>query len=178
MLCRGKREIRRISESRVGNEAEDSEKDEEEDDGRDGDAVYSSFSVPSPPKNALILSRCRSAPNRSSFNGTRYRSSSITSDGTVEVEEEEKTEGGFRNNAASKIELGKSERLLKKVESSKGDGDSKSVNGNRNLNLILTRSKSEPGRIAEKLYGELNNLQEEKRWVMNKKKCYILNNNL
>uniref|UniRef100_A0A9I9D740 Uncharacterized protein n=1 Tax=Cucumis melo TaxID=3656 RepID=A0A9I9D740_CUCME len=172
MLFRGKREIRRISESRVGNEAEDSEKDEEDDDGRDRDAVYASSSVPSPPKNALILTRCRSTPNRSSFNDNRYRSSSITSDGST-VEEEEKTERGFGNNTASKIELRNSERLLKKLESSKGDGDCKSVNGNRNL--ILTRCKSEPARIAEKLYGELN-LQEEERWVMNKKNSYILNN--
>ncbi|KAA0025996.1 uncharacterized protein E6C27_scaffold34G003180 [Cucumis melo var. makuwa] len=53
MLFRGKYEIRRISESRVENEAEDSEKDEKDNDGRDRDVVYDSSSMPSPPKNAL-----------------------------------------------------------------------------------------------------------------------------
>uniref|UniRef100_A0A9I9EJP2 Uncharacterized protein n=2 Tax=Cucumis melo TaxID=3656 RepID=A0A9I9EJP2_CUCME len=43
-------------------------------------------------KNALIPTRCRFAPNRSSFNDNRYQSSLITSDRTIE--EEKKIESG------------------------------------------------------------------------------------
>lgn len=165
MLFRRKCAIRRkssISESRVGNEAED-----EENDGGARDPVVAS-SVPSPPINALILTRCRSAPNRSSLYCNRYRSSPITSDKTGE--EEDKTE---RDN-------GNSERLFNKLENSHGDGDSKSVHNKErkmeeksmlNRNLILTRCKSEPARIAEKLYGELN-VREEERSVMAKNNSY------
>uniref|UniRef100_A0A9I9EH57 Uncharacterized protein n=1 Tax=Cucumis melo TaxID=3656 RepID=A0A9I9EH57_CUCME len=46
-------------ESHIRNEAKDSEKDEKDNDGRDRDVVYSSSSMPLPPKNALILTRCR-----------------------------------------------------------------------------------------------------------------------
>ncbi|XP_038882779.1 uncharacterized protein LOC120073931 [Benincasa hispida] len=170
MFFRRKYEIRRkssIFESRVGNEAEDSEKDEENDGGA-RDAVFSS-SVPSPPKNALILTRCRSAPNRASFYGNRYRSRPITSDGSGE--EEEKAEEDLGNSAASEIELRKKEGLWNKVENAKGDGDCECVDRKErtmeeksmlNRKLILTRCKSEPARIAEKMYGELN-LREEER---------------
>ncbi|KAA0035440.1 uncharacterized protein E6C27_scaffold285G00630 [Cucumis melo var. makuwa] len=93
MLFQGKCEIRWISESRVENEAKDSEKDEKDNDGRDRDVVYASSSMPSSPKNALIPTRCRFTPNHSSFNDNRYQSSSITSDRTIE--EEEKIEWWF-----------------------------------------------------------------------------------
>uniref|UniRef100_A0A9I9DBK1 Uncharacterized protein n=1 Tax=Cucumis melo TaxID=3656 RepID=A0A9I9DBK1_CUCME len=103
MLFREKCEIRRISESRVGNEPEDLEKDEKDNDGRDRDVVYASSSMPSPPKNAFILTRCRFTPNRSSFNDNRYQSSLITSDGTIE--EEEKIESGGDSTLNPKVRL-------------------------------------------------------------------------
>lgn len=185
MLFRRKREIRRkssISESRVGNGTEDSEKDEVNDGVRD--AVFAS-SVLSPPKNALILTRCRSAPHRSSFYGNRYRSPPMRSDGTGDGEEEEqKTERGNGNRAANKIESRNSGRLFKNLENSIGDGDSNSVNSREskieekstlNRNQILTRCKSEPARIAEKVYGEMN-LREEERSVMATNNSCLSNN--
>ena len=164
MFFQGKCEIRRkssITESRVRDEAEDSEQNEESE-GAARDEVFAS-SAPSPPKNALILTRCRSAPHRSSFYGNRYEISSIRSDRTEEEEGEgEKTEHNNGNGAASKIESQNSERMFRKLENSNGEEDRSSVNNKEskieensmsNRSLILTRCKSEPGRIREKLYG-------------------------
>ncbi|XP_022977257.1 uncharacterized protein LOC111477626 [Cucurbita maxima] len=153
MFFQGKPEIRRkssITESRVRDEAEDSEQNEESE-GAARDAVFAS-SAPSPPKNALILTRCRSAPHRSSFYGNLIRSDRT----------EEEGKGGNGNRAASKIESRNSERMFKKLENSNGEEDRSSVNNKEskieensmsNRSLILTRCKSEPGRIREKLYG-------------------------
>ncbi|XP_023543942.1 uncharacterized protein LOC111803666 [Cucurbita pepo subsp. pepo] len=164
MFFQGKREIRRkssITESRVRDEAEDSEQNEESE-GAARDEVFAS-SAPSPPKNALILTRCRSAPHRSSFYGNRYEISSIRSDRAEEEEGEgEKTEHNNGNGAASKNESQNSERMFRKLENSNGEEDRSSVNNKEskieensmsNRSLILTRCKSEPGRIREELYG-------------------------
>ncbi|KAA0033202.1 gag/pol protein [Cucumis melo var. makuwa] len=78
---------RRIFESRIENEVEDPENDEKDDEERDKDVDYASSSMPSSSKNALISTRCKSAPYRSSFNDNRYLNFSITSDRTAEEEE-------------------------------------------------------------------------------------------
>lgn len=146
-----------ISQSRVGNEAEDSEEEDEERGEGARDAAFAS-SIPSPPKNALILTRCRSAPQRSSVSGYGYRSSPARSDGTGE---ERRTERDGGNRATSQIESENSigEGISNSVNSKESKIDEEKVGGSsRRLNL--KRCKSEPGRIAEKLYGELN-LREE-----------------
>uniref|UniRef100_A0A9I9EAQ6 Uncharacterized protein n=1 Tax=Cucumis melo TaxID=3656 RepID=A0A9I9EAQ6_CUCME len=74
MLFRGKCEIRWISESRVGNEAEDSEKDEKDNDGRDRDVVYASSSMPSSPKKCSHSDKVR----RLTRTGTRVLRLQVT----------------------------------------------------------------------------------------------------
>ncbi|KAL3825924.1 hypothetical protein ACJIZ3_021953 [Penstemon smallii] len=90
----------------------------------------SSSSSSSPPKNALILTRCRSAPYRSSSLGGRFWCSPLK-EGDNEIENEEKSE---RISEKSEIEL-------KGIAG--GDG---AVHP-----LVLTRCKSEPARIGERL---------------------------
>ncbi|KAA0041907.1 uncharacterized protein E5676_scaffold306G00990 [Cucumis melo var. makuwa] len=77
MLFRGKYEIRRISESRVENEAEDSEKDEKDNGGRDRDVVYDSSSMPSPPKSALDVD-LHQIVRRLTITGTRVLRLQVT----------------------------------------------------------------------------------------------------
>uniref|UniRef100_A0A9I9EFD8 Uncharacterized protein n=1 Tax=Cucumis melo TaxID=3656 RepID=A0A9I9EFD8_CUCME len=59
--------------------------------------------MPSSSKNALISTRCKSAPYRSSFNDNRYLNFSITSDRTAE--EEEKIESSSDSTLNPKVRL-------------------------------------------------------------------------
>lgn len=127
-----------------------------------------------PPKNALLLTRCRSAPYRSSSLANRFWGSPLRSEETGEeqrtelenrqhaenekttsqrdsVEKESEGKLGFFKELEDSIKerLIKSENIqeLKGIE--RGGGDSVHP-------LVLTRCKSEPARTAQKLDPEIN----------------------
>lgn len=100
----------------------------------------------SPPKNALILTRCRSAPYRSSSLGGRFWGSPLPQkDDTpgesdqlrppINVEEEENSTTEMENSAENIQEI-------------------KKIGGGAVHPLLLTRCKSEPARIGERLDAE------------------------
>lgn len=127
-----------------------------------------------PPKNALLLTRCRSAPYRSSSLASRFwgsplnieeteegqktelqngqqtehekSSSQIVSVSDKEGELDPREEEEFEDTIKERIIKSENSRDLKRED---GGGDSARP-------LILTRCKSEPARTAEKLDPELN----------------------
>ncbi|KAL1351900.1 hypothetical protein HN51_015777 [Arachis hypogaea] len=124
-----------------------------------------------PPKNALLLTRCRSAPYRSSSLACRFWSSPLRNSEEEEEEEEkerhETNEASSQRDSVSEEEAKRvSERdaklgFLKEVESSNSNAksekvveDSKSESETRPI--ILTRCKSEPARTGYKLDPEVN----------------------
>lgn len=108
----------------------------------------SNSSITTPPRNALLLTRCRSAPARRRF-----------ADEETEVENRENRVPSEKNNRDPKLEaklrffkeLEESLRERIAMESEKTGEESHSVHP-----LVLTRCKSEPARITQKLDAELN----------------------
>ncbi|KAL2514391.1 protamine P1 family protein [Forsythia ovata] len=121
-----------------------------------GDFVESS----SPPKNALQLTRCRSAPYRASSLAGRFWGSPLAAAAAEAVEDTE-------SEAKSKHEL-KNPSCENVVEESRNSNVSDELgNSDNNLKdlkavsvavhpLILTRCKSEPARTGERLNPESN----------------------
>ncbi|XP_073137816.1 uncharacterized protein [Henckelia pumila] len=117
-----------------------------------------------PPKNALILTRCRSAPYRSSSLAARIWGSPFEPAGTeaAKTEIEAKTEQESHpspEKAAeeSRISPGNSTKLEteKNANTESNDQDSKGTEGGEVVHpLVLTRSKSEPARTGERLNPE------------------------
>ncbi|KAK4396325.1 hypothetical protein Sango_1469100 [Sesamum angolense] len=132
--------------------------------------VESSSSPSSPPKNALLLTRCRSAPYRSSSLGGRFWGSPL-----AEAEPQNESEQGVVqenpnpnpsccqnvvDEDARIISLQESSQELemlkkKKKKKNSGEEDLKGVNVAGGLTavhpLLLTRCKSEPARTGERL---------------------------
>lgn len=105
-----------------------------------------SSSSSSPPKNALMLTRCRSAPYRSSSLGGRFWGSPLPEkddsprdsdelQAPIDVEEEETSSKETENSAENIQEI-------------------KKIGGGTVHPLLLTRCKSEPARIGERLNAE------------------------
>ncbi|KAF3442713.1 hypothetical protein FNV43_RR16630 [Rhamnella rubrinervis] len=80
--------------SKFGSRNEDSDEEEEDDDEGDEREANKVFvcSSSTPPKNALLLTRCRSAPYRSSSLASRFWGSPPRSEETGEEEEQKRTE--------------------------------------------------------------------------------------
>ncbi|XP_075487032.1 uncharacterized protein LOC142526484 [Primulina tabacum] len=101
----------------------------------------------SPPKNALFLTRCRSAPYRSSSLGGRFWSSPLPEKGYEnepenEVKSEEPKEPRYENSPES----------VKESENSASiEHDSEEIAGNSLHPLLLTRCKSEPAITGTRL---------------------------
>lgn len=133
----------------------------------------------SPPKNALLLTRCRSAPYRSSslasrFWGSPLRSSSGTETPKEDDEEPEEQpppplpqeeEGGRRpispnlvNEEEADSRNSASHEKSKELDSSRNEKpDLGSRFGSESIHpLLLTRCKSEPARTGERLNPEAN----------------------
>jgi hypothetical protein len=168
-------------EQKLGNNSELSgHDDEEEEEGEIEAAKVFVCNSSSPPKNALSLTRCRSAPYRSSSLASRFWGSPLTTEELAEqrAEQENREEHAETEKPTSdresnldqesrkgdpekegKLDFLKefdgsiTERFLKSehLEQSKAGEAVDSVQP-----LILTRCKSEPARTAEKLYADMN----------------------
>ncbi|KAG2690231.1 hypothetical protein I3843_09G174700 [Carya illinoinensis] len=166
-------------EQKIGNKSEPSEQEDEEEE-EDEKEVAKVFvpSSSSPPKNALLLTRCRSAPYRSSSLAWRFWGSPLRTEETEQSVEQENTEeqtetekppaeresisdeeSGIGPEMEGKLEF------FKEFEGAIREGFIKSVcveelkageAADCVRPLILTRCKSEPARTAEKLYSEMN----------------------
>ncbi|XVE96742.1 hypothetical protein REPUB_Repub02eG0248900 [Reevesia pubescens] len=171
----------REDSSKFGNKIEDSveeNEDESEEDEKEA-KIFVSSSCSSPPKNALILTRCRSAPYRSSSLACRFWGSPLANQENKEEEEEtEKAElenRGFKkeeeNPTSEKESIGSqmdSETEEKsgfcnefeeiKIEKSENNEEElmKTERFGNVQPLILTRCKSEPARTAERLDPEIS----------------------
>ena len=177
------------SEQKLGNniefsEREDGEEEEEEQEDVEKEVVAQVFvsNSCSPPKNAFLLTRCRSAPYRSSSLASRFWESPL---GTEETEEqrrrteqenngdEEHAEHKAKPSSASESisdqesriapETEKKLECLKRFEGSIKEGfvSSSNVEELKAVDvplgpLILTRCKSEPARTGEKLVPDYN----------------------
>ncbi|XVE76216.1 hypothetical protein DITRI_Ditri12bG0155300 [Diplodiscus trichospermus] len=171
-FCRKPRS--REDSSKLGNKIEDTVEESEED---EKEAKIFSSSYPSPPKNALILTRCRSAPYRSSSLACRFWGSPLANHETKE-EETEKENKGFKeeeNPTSEKEAICRNsdkgsqtdseteekpgfcnEFEEKKIEKSENHQELKTEQFGNVHPLILTRCKSEPARTAEKQDPEMS----------------------
>ncbi|KAK8553777.1 hypothetical protein V6N13_072716 [Hibiscus sabdariffa] len=127
--------------------------------------IFSSSSCPSPPKNALILTRSRSAPYRSSSLAYRFWESPLASHGTNEETElenraskkEEKPDSGKESicensNHGSQMVSGTEEN----PEKSENKEEPRTEQMGNVRPLILTRCKSEPARTAARFHPEMS----------------------
>ncbi|XP_009595200.1 uncharacterized protein [Nicotiana tomentosiformis] len=132
--------------------------------------VGSNSSTSSPPKNALLLTRCRSAPYRSSSLASRFWGSPLNSSEepednteieilklkTEELEEKSVLENPISPNGENgDLELRKSHES-EEMESSNGESsreeEAEEKNGGAYVHpLLLTRCKSEPAKRGERL---------------------------
>ncbi|XP_051131268.1 uncharacterized protein LOC127251573 [Andrographis paniculata] len=113
-----------------------------------------------PPQNALILTRCRSAPYRSSSLGGRFWGSPLSEESKGNNSEEKLQELGVPIIESCKG-LGNSSSAEKdeeelKVSSNGGEEEEEEEGKNPPLPLVLTRCKSEPARIGERLVPQSN----------------------
>ncbi|KAK7345592.1 hypothetical protein VNO77_16198 [Canavalia gladiata] len=149
-----------------GRHNDESEQEESEDEVRvnAGAFVYNS----TPPRNALLLTRCRSAPYRSSSLASRFWNEETRLENR-EPCENERTQIDENEGKDPKLEMKlkffkeledslrerimESEKVLKRREET---GDSAHP-------LVLTRCKSEPARTAQKLDPEVNNFWKKTR---------------
>ncbi|KAF5471778.1 hypothetical protein F2P56_008548 [Juglans regia] len=169
-------------ERKIGNDSEFSEREDEDKEG-DEKVVAKVFvsNCSSPPKNALLLTRCRSAPYRSSSLASKFWGSPQTTEETEVTEqraEQENTEeqsetdnptseGESTSEEESRIGPETVEKLkfFKEFEGAMTDRFIKSINiedvkageeADSIRPVILTRCKSEPMRTAEKTDTEMN----------------------
>ncbi|KAL3839637.1 hypothetical protein ACJIZ3_024228 [Penstemon smallii] len=120
-----------------------------------------SCSSSSPPKNALLLTRCRSAPYRSSSLGGRFCGSPLK----TEDENEVKTEDLQKPKCENVVEMARiSEESNKESgKTEKNVEDLKGISGIAVHPLLLTRCKSEPARTGERLLQEPSNFWKQRR---------------
>ena len=171
---------------------EDSEENEEDEDEEEAKVFVSSCT--SPPKNALILTRCRSAPYRSSSLASRFWGSPLKSEEKTEHEEEEKQSTEVENEKpTSKMEsfsdkearidpdieeklnlfrenfYGSNGKRFSKSENTEKEEESKTgeEEGGFGRPVILKRCKSEPARTGEKLDPELSFWKNRRLGIIN-----------
>ncbi|MED6131083.1 hypothetical protein PIB30_006703 [Stylosanthes scabra] len=143
-----------FQKSSYGESEADHEEEEEDDESEileervNPEAGFGSSKTP--PKNALLLTRCRSAPYRSSSLACRFWSSPLRNNEQQEQEQEEKNEGSPQRDSVSEEEEPKREGklgiLMKQVENSNSKSESERAAG-----IMLTRCKSEPARSGYKV---------------------------
>ncbi|CAA2972368.1 uncharacterized protein LOC111386180 [Olea europaea var. sylvestris] len=117
----------------------------------------------SPPKNAFLLTRCRSTPCRSSSLASRFRGSAplATPETENNTDKEAKTKHEFRELKNPRENVAVESRNNHEVENFEGSVNNvtklnSTVGGVASHPLLLTRSKSEPARTAERLMPEAN----------------------
>ncbi|XVF07947.1 hypothetical protein REPUB_Repub06bG0183100 [Reevesia pubescens] len=169
--------FRNIIEGSVEENEEDEEEEEESEENEKEAKIFVSSFCSSPPKNALILTRCRSAPYRSSSLACRFWGSPLANQETEGTElenrgfkEEERNptpekESICRNsdqdskmNSETEEKPGFCNELKeKKIEKTENNEELKKAEHFGNVRpLILTRCKSEPARTAERLNPEMS----------------------
>ncbi|KAJ7976991.1 Protamine P1 family protein [Quillaja saponaria] len=165
------------TESKFRDRSEDSEQEENEEEER---AKVFVPNASTPPKNALLLTRCRSAPYRSSSLASRFWGSPLRTEETGEdqrTEEENKEHIENEKPTSERESISDQEgrldpkpmeklRFFKDLEASIQERMMKSENveefekmeegGDSVHPLVLTRCKSEPARTGEKLDPTLN----------------------
>ncbi|XP_027367377.1 uncharacterized protein LOC113873451 [Abrus precatorius] len=148
-----------------GSSYDESGEEESEHEERVINSAFVSNSCSTPPRNALLLTRCRSAPYSSSSLASRFWSEETG------VESREASENERPSSQKSpKLEL--KLRFFKELEDSLRERimESEKVLKRREeagedtvRPLVLTRCKSEPARIAKKLDPEVNNFWKKTR---------------
>ncbi|XP_071728506.1 uncharacterized protein [Rutidosis leptorrhynchoides] len=124
-----------------------SEAQEHEQENEHEDVVNQGLISKSPPKNAFLLTRCRSAPYRSSSLANKFWESGIKKTGEEEEEEEEEVMEKIKNFNIKMEEInGVNEES--KCNESNGDEELKETKA---VPLILTKCKSEPARRWAKI---------------------------
>ncbi|CAK8543824.1 unnamed protein product [Lathyrus sativus] len=129
----------------------------------------------SPPKNALLLTRCRSAPYRSSSLASRFWSSPLRNEETESTSDNEKSSSQSLNRDSvsdkedsigtqtgrigSIRDLENVEELLLKGRVKKEEDEESAVA----RPVVLTRCKSEPARVDYRIDPEVNNLWKKTR---------------
>lgn len=122
---------------------------------RKRDFLESSSSCP--PKNALILTRCRSAPYRSSSLGGRFWGSPLAEKGEDNQTENDGKSDELQKPSCENVEEEPriSQESSKELENSVSNiQDLKAIAGGAVHPLLLTRCKSEPARTGERLNPE------------------------
>ncbi|KAJ9694504.1 hypothetical protein PVL29_010138 [Vitis rotundifolia] len=181
---RRKSEIREDSsriESKLEDRVEESEQSDDVGNEEEAARVFYSSSF-SPPKNALLLTRCRSAPYRSSSLASRFWGSPLA------TEEEQKTEleNTDQQNPASENEPSSRDSAAESRTDPETDRDSEYLNQSEDSTserstkptkteafntgeeatarpLILTRCKSEPARTGARLNPDITLLRMKRR---------------
>jgi len=131
-------------------------------------AIASNSNCSTPPKNALLLTRCRSAPYRSSSLASRFWSSPLrneeeTESTSIEDNEESSSQSQKRESVSDKEDsigeriglikdLENVEELLLKGRVKKEEEEDSAVA----RPVVLTRCKSEPARVSYKIDPEVN----------------------
>lgn len=168
--------------SKFGNKIEDSveENGEQKSDDEKEAKIFVSSSYPSPPKNALILTRCRSAPYRSSSLACRFWGSPLSNQEAKEEETEPEYRGfkeeeeenpisekdsicrnsnqGFQTDSETEEKSSSSKEFEeKKMGKNEHNEELKKTEQFGNVHpLILMRCKSEPARTGERLDPEMS----------------------
>lgn len=182
MGFRRKSEIRQESSkiaSKFGNTSEYSEEEDEEEDENEREAKVFVSSCSLPPKNALLLTRCKSAPYRSSSLASRLWGSPLMSEETGEEEQRTEPENRQVNEKKTTSEMDSildqeaiaivdpkieeklgffkqledsiRQRIVSESANSEEEESKTGEGGVGSARLpILTRCKSEPARIAGK----------------------------
>lgn len=122
---------------------------EESNEENESEVAKESFVSSTPPKNAFLLTRCRSAPYRSSSLASRFLGSPPTNPETEE------------NETAKDFDYEETEKNIEEVQSSM-NGRNSEVSTQQSLKderallepLILTRCKSEPAKTGERLISQ------------------------
>ncbi|KAA8518783.1 hypothetical protein F0562_016443 [Nyssa sinensis] len=157
------------SNQKVKYKATDIEDEDEEDEDEEARVkeVTEVFHSSSPPKNALLLTRCRSAPYRSSSLASRFWGSPLVTSETEDANEEKKaqqegdreqerpeseSESDCKNSISQSRIDQENEENSKEVEGSiDGRLRENDIYGSSARPLILTRCKSEPARTGGRL---------------------------
>lgn len=186
MGIRGKNQSEKMASSR----SEDSEEEDEEE--KEKEPIF--LSSLSPPKNALILTRCRSAPYRSSSLACRFWGSPLNSEEQKEAienrqeEEEPKEEDDDDDEkkpssemerlsceeAKVDSEIEEKSRLFKEFDGKRLSESSKTGEEIVDRPLILTRCKSEPARTGEKLEPVLGFWRNRRLGIVNSCSASVL----
>ncbi|CAI8614575.1 unnamed protein product [Vicia faba] len=135
-------------------------------------ASTSTSNACSPPKNALLLTRCRSAPYRSSSLASRFWSSPLRNEETESTSDNEKSSSQSLNrDSVSEDSVGTErfgsvrdfenvEELLLKGRVKKEEDEDSAVVARP---LVLTRCKSEPARVDYRIDPEVNSMWKKTR---------------